>query len=165
MNTTTPNSDVSSSPIVLDAMDDAIIALLREDGRLPYRAIARELGLTESTVRTRVKRLEKSGTMRVVAVTDIRAAGYQMLLAIGVQVEDRSPSEVAADLAKVPEIFSVTVVVGAHDIELLAVAEDQDALNALLAHVLSTVSGIRRLSCSLALDVLKNQPDWVPFHD
>ena len=103
--------------------------------------------------------------MRVVAVTDIEAAGYQMLLAIGVQVEDRSPSDVAKDLARIPEIFSVNVVVGTHDVEILVVAEDLDALNALQAKVLSSVSGIRRLTSSLAIDVLKNQPDWVPFHD
>lgn len=151
--------------ITLDEIDHAIIDLLRADGRLPYRALARELELTEATVRSRVKRLEESGTMRVVAVTDIEAAGYQMLLAIGVQVEDRSPSDVALDLAKIPEIFSVNVVVGTHDVEILLVAEDLDALNALQAKVLSTVPGIRRLTSSLAIDVLKNQPDWVPFHD
>jgi len=165
MNNLAVNAQPESDLISLDDMDYAIIDLLREDGRLPYRAIARELGLTETTVRTRVKRLEESGTMRVVAVTDIEAAGYQMLLAIGVQVENRPPSDVATDLAELPEIFSVNVVVGTHDVEVLVVAEDQEALNRLLARVLSTVPGIRRLTPSLAMDVLKNQPDWVPFHD
>jgi DNA-binding Lrp family transcriptional regulator len=155
----------SSDLITLDDIDHSIIDLLRADGRLPYRALARELELTEATVRSRVKRLEESGTMRVVAVTDIEAAGYQMLLAIGVQIEDRSPADVARELAKIPEIFSVNVVVGTHDVEILVVAEDLDALNALQARVLSTVPGIRRLTSSLAIDVLKNQPDWVPFHD
>ena len=135
--------------IALDDMDYAIIDLLREDGRLPYRAIARELGLTETTVRTRIRRLEESGTMRVVAVTDIEAAGYQMLLAIGVQVESRSPLEVAEDLAKVPEIFSVNVVVGTHDVEMLVVAEDQAALNQLLARLLATVPGLKSQRCLL----------------
>ncbi|MCB1848888.1 MAG: AsnC family transcriptional regulator, partial [Halieaceae bacterium] len=89
--------------IALDATDEGIIALLRADGRMPYRAIARELGVTESTVRARVRRLEESDTMRVVAVTDIEAAGYGMLLAIGVQVETRAPEAVARDLASLPE--------------------------------------------------------------
>lgn len=165
MNNMAATAQTAFDVISLDELDHAIIDLLRQDGRLPYRAIARELSLTEATVRTRVKRLEESGTMRVVAVTDIEAAGYQMLLCIGVQVENRLPSEVAADLAKVPEIFSVNVVVGAHDVEMLMVAEDQEALNTLLSKLLSTIVGIRRLTPSLAMDVLKNQPDWVPFHD
>ena len=165
MNNLTGNSDTASPQITLDDLDNAIIELLRGDGRMPYRAIAREVGLTESTVRSRVKRLEESGTMRVVAVMDIEAAGYQMLSAIGVQVESRSPSDVAADLAKIPEIFSVNVVVGTHDVEILLVAKDLESLNSLMSQLLATIPGIRRLTPSLALDVLKNQPDWVPFYD
>ena len=84
-----------SMPIPLDATDQSIIDLLRSDGRMPYRSIARELGLTENTVRARVRRLEESNTMRVVAVTDIEAAGFSMLLAIGVEVENRPPEAVA----------------------------------------------------------------------
>ena len=151
--------------IELDDTDYAIIDLLRQDGRLPYRAIARELALTEATVRARVKRLEESDTMRVVAVTDIEAAGYQMLLAVGVQVVGLSPDEVARSLAAIPEVFSVNVVVGTHDVEVLVVARDQEALNELLAERLAKVPGVRRLTPALAVDVLKNQPDWVPFHD
>ena len=165
MNDLAAKPHTTSAPIALDDLDNAIIDLLRGDGRLPYRAIARELGLTESTVRSRVKRLEESDTMRVVAVTDIEAAGYQMLSAIGVQVEGRSPSDVAADLAKVAEIFSVNVVVGTQDVEILLVAKDLESLNSMMSQLLASIPGIRRLTPSLALNVLKNQPDWVPFYD
>jgi DNA-binding Lrp family transcriptional regulator len=160
-----PQRQASAAQIELDDTDHRIIALLRDDGRLPYRSIARELGLTEATVRARIRRLEDSRTMRVVAVTDIEAAGYGMLLAIGVQVENRSPEEVARELAMIPEVFSVNVVVGAQDLEILMVAEDQDALHRLLQERIATMAGVRRLTPSLAVNVLKNQPDWVPFHD
>ena len=151
-----------SGLIELDAIDDAIIALLREDGRMPYRTIAKSVGVTEATVRSRVRRLEESDTMRLVAVTDIGAAGYDMLLAIGVQVENRSPEEVARELAAIHEVFSVNVVVGTHDVEILVVARDQTELNTLINR-LATISGVRRLTPALAVDVLKNQPDWVPL--
>jgi len=151
--------------IELDDIDQGIIELLRQDGRMPSRAIARELDITEATVRSRVRRLEESNTMRVVAVTDIEAAGYGMLLAIGVQVENRSPEDVAQEMAAIPEVFSVNVVVGAQDVEILVVAQDQLALDELINERLATMPGVRRLTPALALDVLKNQPDWVPFHD
>jgi Lrp/AsnC family transcriptional regulator for asnA, asnC and gidA len=150
--------------IDLDATDQAIIDLLRRDGRMAYRAIARELDVAENTVRARVRRMEDSDTMRVVAVTDIEAAGYGMLLAIGVQVEGRAPEAVAREMAIIPEVFSVSVVVGAQDIEILVVAQDQAALNELITDKLGAIPGVRRLTPALALDVLKNQPDWVPFH-
>jgi Lrp/AsnC family transcriptional regulator for asnA, asnC and gidA len=148
----------------LDDMDQAIIALLRRDGRMPYRTIANELELTEATVRSRVRRMEESDSMRVVAVTDIEAAGFGMLLAIGVEVEGKPASAVAEQLADIAEVFSVSVVIGSHDIEILAVAEDQDQLDQLLGR-LAMVAGVRRLLPSLAVNVLKNQPHWVPFSD
>ena len=151
-------------PIEFDEIDQRIIALLREDGRMPFRSIARTLSLTENTVRARVRRLEESNAMKVVAVTDFQAAGYDLLLAVGVQVEGRSPQAVAKDLAALREVFSVNVVIGTHDIELLVVAEDQAALAELMTRRLAQVAGVRRLAPALAMDVVKNQPDWVPFH-
>lgn len=158
------SSPSHAAHIDLDTTDQAIIDLLRQDGRMPYRAIARVLDVAENTVRARVRRMEESGTMRVVAVTDIEAAGYDMLLAIGVQVEGRSPEAVARELAAIAEVFSVNLVVGAQDIEILVVAQDQAALNKLITDKLGAIPGVRRLTPALALEVLKNQPDWVPFH-
>lgn len=154
----------TSAVIELDAIDQAIIALLRQDGRMTYRTIARELDIAENTVRTRVRRMEESDTLRVVAVTDSEAAGFGMLLAIGVQVEGRSPEQVARELAAISQVFSVNVVVGSQDIEILVVARDRTDLSELITRKLGALEGVRRLTPALALDVLKNQPDWVPFH-
>mgnify|MGYP001815101280 FL=1 len=88
-----------------------------------------------------------------------------MLLAIGVQVENRSPEDVAIDLAAIDQVFSVNVVVGSHDIEILVVTEDASSLSEMLMATLGAVPGVRRLTPALAMDVLKNQPDWVPFHE
>tara|TARA_B110000444_G_C18793869_1_gene573831 strand:+ start:219 stop:692 length:474 start_codon:yes stop_codon:yes gene_type:complete len=151
--------------VELDETDYRIVSLLRKDGRMPYRTIAKELGMTESRVRSRVRRLEDGNTMKVVAVTDFEAVGYNLLLSVGVQVENRSPVEVAEDLAKISEVFSVTVVVGTHDIEILVVTEDEVTLCELLSKKLASLPGVRRLTPSLAMDVLKNQPSWVPFDD
>lgn len=159
------DADAADTPVEMDETDQRIVALLREDGRMPYRSLARELGLTETTVRARVRRLEESDAMRVVAVTDFEAAGYELLLAVGVQVEGRTPQEVALELAEIDEVFSVNVVIGSHDIELLVVAENQQGLAELISRRLALVPGVRRLTPALAVDVLKNQPDWVPFRD
>lgn len=167
MNHSDPASSRQPAGARTDAMDEVdyrIIALLRRDGRMPFRTIANELDLTEATVRSRVRRMEDSDSMRVVAVTDIEAAGFGMLLAIGVDVEGLPSSVVAEQLAAIEEVFSVSVVIGSHDIEILAVARDQDQLDQLLG-VLAAVDGVRRLLPSLAVNVLKNQPHWVPFSD
>ena len=149
--------------IELDDIDERIIELLRGDGRMPFRAMAAALGLTEATVRSRVRRLEESNAMRVVAVTDFQAAGYELMLAVGLQVDQRTPLEVAEELARIPEVFSINLVIGTYDIEILVVAEDQAALTELIYRRLATLPGVLRVAPSLAVDVLKNQPDWVPL--
>ncbi len=150
--------------IEFDDTDERIIAMLREDGRLSCRALAGELGVTEATVRTRVKRLETSNAMRVVAVTDFQAAGYELMLAVGIQVDGHSPEEVAGELAAIPEVFSINVVVGSCDIETLVVARNQAALTELIYERLARLPGVLRVLPSLAIDVMKNQPDTVPFY-
>ncbi len=47
----------------LDDKDKKIIEMLLEDARRPYREIADEIGLSESTVRKRVVRLQEGGVI------------------------------------------------------------------------------------------------------
>ncbi|HNC70530.1 MAG TPA: Lrp/AsnC family transcriptional regulator [Pseudomonadales bacterium] len=149
----------------LDETDRRLIELLRADGRMAFRALADTLDLTESAVRARVRQLESSGAMKVVAVADAEAVGYELLLAVGVEVDGRPAIEVAEALATIDEVFSVSLVIGTHDIELLMVARDHEHLAELVTDRLVNIAGVRRILTGLAVDVLKNQPDWVPFDD
>ena len=90
-------NDAASNAVPDYAPDDTdrrIIALLQEDGRMSTQDIARTQGAASSTIRKRIRRLEGTGTMRVVAVVDFAAAGYGELLAIGVEVESRNAEAV-----------------------------------------------------------------------
>ena len=42
----------------IDSLDRSILSFLRESARAPYVEIAKGVGVTERTVRTRIKRLE-----------------------------------------------------------------------------------------------------------
>lgn len=151
--------------LALDETDRRLIELLRGDGRMALRALADALGLTESAVRARVRQLESSNAMKVVAVADAGAVGYELLLSVGVEVEGCPAISVAEALAGIDEVFSVSLVVGLHDIELLMVARDHEHLAELVTDRLVNIPGVRRIHAELAVDVLKNQPDWVPFDD
>lgn len=162
MNEQAPLTDAASE-LQLDEVDEKIVALLKENGRASNQEIARQLGITAATVGARIRRLEETNTMRIVAITDFSAAGYDLLICIGVQVQNRSASDVADDLAELPEIFSVSLVTGVQDIEILAAAKDFDDLNALLTEKLAPIKGIHNISPGLAVDVLKFLSDSVPL--
>src|SRR3954469_3268393 len=83
---------------ILDAISRRIIELLQADGRMSYRALAGEVGLSEAAVRQRVQRLLANGTMQVVAVTDPLEVGLHRQALVGINV-DGSIEAAAAELA------------------------------------------------------------------
>lgn len=147
----------------LDETDRNIIAMLKADGRATNQQIARSLRIAAATVSSRIRRLEQSNAMRVVAVTDFSALGYKVLLAIGVEVQGRPAEEVARELATLPEVFSAHLVTGARDIELLVALKDFEALQAFLQKNIASVRGIRSLTAGIAADVIKYSFDVAPL--
>ncbi|MBU6211030.1 MAG: Lrp/AsnC family transcriptional regulator [Gammaproteobacteria bacterium] len=149
--------------VKLDAIDQKIIAILRKDGRATNQELARRLGMAAATVSARIRRLEASKAMKVVAVTDFAAIGYKVLLAVGVQVQGRPAEHVAQDLAKLPEVFSVHVVTGARDIETLVALHDFDELHSLLLRDIAKIKGIRTIECGIAAEVVKYNFEVAPI--
>ncbi len=155
-------SEAAETAFVPDELDMEIIGLLREDGRMSTQDIAKRLGSTSSTIRKRIRRLEDAKAMRVVAVTDFSAAGYDLLLAIGIEVEQYNAEAVGRQLAELPEVFSVTMTTGPHDLEILVAAQTFDQLATFLHEEVSRIPGIGRLVPGLTVEVYKYQSDMVP---
>ncbi len=159
----TPTPANPAEPFEIDDTDAALIDYLRRDGRASNRELAQALGLTEATVRTRLRRLEDSHTMKVVAMTDFRAEGLELMASVGIQVKGRPAADVAADLAKLPQVLNANIVIGTSDIEIFIAAHDREELALLLTDTLVNLPGVHRLTTGMALDVLKFQWGWVPF--
>ena len=54
----------------LDKLDNEIIRLLTENGRMPIGEMAKRLKVTSPTIRNRIKELEKSGVFKVSGLID-----------------------------------------------------------------------------------------------
>jgi Lrp/AsnC family leucine-responsive transcriptional regulator len=77
---------------MIDDTDRKILTLLQADARQSNAALAKEVGLTASTVHERVKKLEKKGIIKgYVALVDAEALGKPITafirLSVGVSVE------------------------------------------------------------------------------
>lgn len=147
----------------IDALDRAIIAELKKDGRQSAQAIAETVSASAVTVRARIKALEDKSLLKVVAVTDFAAAGFGVLIAVGVEVERRRPEDVGRDLAKFDQVLAVNLTTGANDLEMLVVAPDFPSLSHFLEHDIGSVEGVGYLSSALALEVFKYQSETEAF--
>jgi Lrp/AsnC family transcriptional regulator, regulator for asnA, asnC and gidA len=122
---------------VLDEISKRIIEQLQADGRQSYAAIGKAVGLSEAAVRQRVQRLQDTGVMQIVAVTDPLTLGFRRQAMIGLKC-DGDLSKVAEDLVEMEEVDYVVITAGSFDLLLEVVCEDDD-------HLLEILSRVRRV--------------------
>ena len=151
------------TPPQLDAVDQGIVEILRVNGRATNQEIARRLSINAATVSSRLRRLEEQGALRVVAVTDFSAHGYNVLIAVGVKVLGRDVHEVARDLARLPEVFSSNIMNGPHEIELLVALRDFSEINLFLTDHVAGIAGVDELSPGIAADITKFEFNVAPL--
>jgi Lrp/AsnC family transcriptional regulator for asnA, asnC and gidA len=147
----------------MDELDSNIIELLRSNGRATNQEIAEKLSVTPATVSARLRRMEEARVMRVVAVTDFSAHNYNVLIALGVKVQGRGVREVGRDLALLPEVLSVNIMNGPHELELLVALHDFSEINMLLSEHIAAISGVSEISPGIAADIVKFEFNVVPL--
>ncbi len=148
---------------LIDEIDRSIVDQLRLNGRATNQQIADRLALTAATVSARIRRMEDADKLRVVAVSDFAAHGYNVLLEVAIEVDGRPASEVAEELAEIPEVFAAHLVTGRYDIDLLVALHDFDELPELLLNRMSKIRGIRSLVPAIAVDIVKYKFDVAPI--
>jgi Lrp/AsnC family transcriptional regulator for asnA, asnC and gidA len=144
---------------LLDDVSLQIIKELQADGRRPYTAIAKAVGLSEAAVRQRVQRLLDSGIMQIVAVTDPLRVGLYRQAMVGIRV-DGDVREVARELAASDEIEYVVICSGAYDVLVeLTARDDEHLLEAINGHIRS-IPGIRTIETFVYLRLEKQTYTW-----
>jgi Lrp/AsnC family transcriptional regulator for asnA, asnC and gidA len=118
----------------LDEISKRIIEQLQADGRQSYAAIGKAVGLSEAAVRQRVQRLQETGVMQIVAVTDPLMLGFRRQAMIGIRC-DGDLQRVADQLTSMEEIDYVVLTAGSFDLLLEVVCEDDDHLLEILGRV------------------------------
>jgi Lrp/AsnC family transcriptional regulator for asnA, asnC and gidA len=122
------------SGLVPDDISKQIIEQLQEDGRRSYAAIGKAIGLSEAAVRQRVQRLQDSGVIQIVAVTDPLTLGFHRQAMIAIKT-DGDLEKVADQLAEMDEIDYVVISAGSFDVLAEVVCEDDDHLLEILSRV------------------------------
>jgi Lrp/AsnC family transcriptional regulator for asnA, asnC and gidA len=141
--------------VELDHLDHEIIRHLQEDGRRSYREIGRDLGVSEGTIRWRVRRLIEAQALRVVAIADPFRLGYRVLAFVLVSVEAGANERVIEALVGFPEVTYVSACTGRFDVYIQVVCRDHDHLYEVLSRRIPAVGGIVRTETFTELKMYK----------
>ncbi len=144
----------------LDETDRAIIAHLQYDGRMPLTDVAAALGISEGTVRRRVKNLTESGVLQVVAVVEPQFLGWNAAGMIGVAVQAGEIDAVADQLAQFPEVSYLFMASGEFDLFVEVFCKDREHFVSFLNHKLHQVAGVQRTQTFMILKIYKLSYRW-----
>ena len=139
----------------MDALDQRIIKLLQMDGRASNARIARDVGVSEGTVRRRLRHLIQGDVVRVIAVPNLEQMGYGTAALIGLQTDPGRVDEVADAIAALEEVHYVAITTGAYDIFAWVGLESPEMLGIFLRTKVGTVSGVRRTETFVNLSIKK----------
>lgn len=127
----------------MDEIDTSLVALLKENARLPVAALAQSLGLARSTVQSRIERLERKGVIRGYTVRLGRdAEGASIRATALLQIEPRTLPAVLGRLKAVAEVVSVHTTSGRFDLIVTLSATSTEALD-LALDAIGATSGVR----------------------
>jgi len=141
----------------LDQLDRAIVESLSPDARVSNRQIAAKLGVTEGTVRARIKRMEEQKQLRITAVTNIDRFADATLAYIWIEVERSDQTRrIAQRLAEVPELGFVAVMLGRSDILAITMVKNTEHLASFVHQHISSIPGVRRTESSLGVNFMKH---------
>ena len=144
----------------VDELDLQIIDLLQLDARSSNRRIAAELGVSEGTVRARIRRMEDEKVIRIAGIAHPAAFGMGVSAYVGFDVEGGKLQKVAKRLLDLDAVSMVMTSLGDYDLLAVVVAPSRDALVDFVLDELGAIPGVRRTETTEGLGVLKHSYTW-----
>ncbi|WP_168556501.1 Lrp/AsnC family transcriptional regulator [Novosphingobium sp. SG720] len=151
----------TTAPPELDSWDIRILQCLTRDGRMSWRDLAEEIGLSLTPTIRRVRQLEAAGLITgYFARLDERALAGKMSVFVSVTLERQQREALdrfEAQVAELPEIMSGFLMSGGSDFLLRCVVRDLDHYRELLER-LTQIEGVAHVQSSFALKTFINRP-------
>lgn len=140
-----------ANPHAPDDIDQQLIALLRENARSSTAALARTLGLSRTTVQSRIERLERTRiiTGYTVKVSEAQERGAVHAYVM-ITVKPKHSPRVEANVRKLHAIRVLQSVSGAFDLIAMAATPSITEMDELI-DTIGAMDGVERTTSSIVL--------------
>jgi DNA-binding Lrp family transcriptional regulator len=141
----------SIGKMTIDPTDQRILALLREDARASTSKLGRKLGLSRTTVQSRIERMLTRGIIAgfIVRLSDEVVRG-QIQAHVMVTTLPKLASRVEAELRRLPEVRKLYAISGAHDFIAVVITDSVKEMDVLLDRI-GVLEGVDRTESSIVL--------------
>lgn len=135
----------------MDEVDQQLIARLRENARTPTAELARALGLSRTTVQSRLERLERTGVVAgyTARLSEAYEGGLIHAYVMVTVAAKQAPSVVAA-IRKMPQARRLQSVSGPFDLVAVVAAPSVAEMDRLI-DAIGELEGVERTTSSIVL--------------
>jgi len=144
----------------LDTLDNDIIRLLTENGRMPIGEMSKRLNVTAPTIRNRIKDLEKSGIFKVSGLIDPSKHREMITAIVAMSIQSNGKlDKILEKIAQLPNVVWAGVVTGRYDIiaEVVCV-EGKDELYRFTTNTILKIGNVVR---SETFIIMKSRDNWL----
>lgn len=138
----------------VDLLDLKILQIISVDARVPFKEVAEVCGVSRAAIHQRVQRLTEAGIITGSGY-DVcpKHIGYSTCTFVGIKLERGSMyKEVAAELAKIPEIVECHFTTGPYTVLIKLYSRDNEHLMKLLNNRIQEISGVISTETLISLE-------------
>ena len=140
----------------IDCIDNKIINLLLEDGRLSYSEIAERVGLTRTAIKNRISALEEKGIIEGYrAVINPHNVPEMMSFIINIETIAEKFEQTKEYLVTLEETHTIIQTTGNCHLMAICVVPDVKTMREFVNSVYRKMEGITSINAHAVLDVIK----------
>ena len=125
-------------------MDEVNVGIIRHfwDGRVPLSRVARDLGVSENTIRSRVRILEDKSILQIIGLIDPQYLPYHSVAFVGLNVEPKLIVKVAEEVSGLKGVGMASCVSGRYNVMAFVMFNDDFSMEDFVKDELSKIEGI-----------------------
>ncbi|MFC1965837.1 Lrp/AsnC family transcriptional regulator [Chloroflexota bacterium] len=141
---------------MIDSLDRRLVDLLRQDASIPSTKLAKQLSVSSSTLRRRVRRLIKEKLIRIVAIPAPETVSLPLRVIVAFQVAHEQLRSIIKQLSSQSNTRFIAATSGRFDIIASMWFESTDHLYNYLENEVPDIEGIRNTETFICLHVEKS---------
>jgi len=145
-------------PILLDYINCRILDVLSKNSALPFVELAKQIGISDATIHTRVRKLLTLGIIKKFTIcVDNDLLGYDHLAFINLKIEKGRTEETTRNLMEIDEILEIHEIYDKFDLLIKIRSKNLDNLRDIIVNKILSINYVKETELMTVLKTRKEE--------
>ena len=143
---------------ILDYVNYKIIDVLSKNSSLPFVELAKQIGISDATVHTRVKKMISTGIIKKFSVIiDNNLVGYDHLAFIMVKLENGKTDQAVATLEEIEQILEIHEIYDKFDLLVKIRSKSLENMRDIIVNKILSITEVKEIELMTVLKTRKEE--------